>query len=96
MVLEVKNKCSWLKFVLSCKTWKGQGVDEQNVSVPLRRENLGCVCGLLFIYFPVKKKKDKGVKTQLLLELYWKWSIQIRGSLSLCMKRNMKNKPQTL
>lgn len=28
MVLEVTNKCSWLKFVLSCKIWNGQGADE--------------------------------------------------------------------
>lgn len=27
MALEVTNKCCWLKFVLSCKTWKGQGAD---------------------------------------------------------------------
>lgn len=28
MALEVTNKCCWLRFVLSCKTWKGQGANE--------------------------------------------------------------------
>lgn len=45
----------------------------------------------MFICFPVKKKEViKGVKTQPLLELYWKQGIQIKEDLFHCAQREIR------